>query len=170
MDTLVGILIILASLVLIFILIGILIPTIDIKLDTFVKERLDKSWAVFTDEERLGEWLTGLTAIENISGRQNEVGSKWKLTFEENGREIEMVEEVTAFKENEIFAFNMDTPFMISQAEIRFKEAEGGTVISVLNQISGKGLFWKSLIPIMKSNIQKRNAGDYDKLRKMIES
>lgn len=104
---------IIAALVVIFFMIGVFVSTFTYENKVEVNAPVEKAWAVFTDESRMGEWLTGLKSIETISGNPGEVGSIYRLVFVQNGEEMVMTEEVTAFQQNELFAFNLDNDVMI---------------------------------------------------------
>ncbi|MBM9592552.1 SRPBCC family protein [Leptospira sp. 201903075] len=49
----------------------------------------------FDDPENLKRWMVGLQSFEPISGTPGQPGAKSKLTFDMNGRKMEMVETIT---------------------------------------------------------------------------
>ena len=73
-----------------FFTLGFLNPEISYETRTEIQASVEETFAVFNDPERMGEWLVGFHSMENISGNDNEVGSKWKLRFEENGEVMEV--------------------------------------------------------------------------------
>ena len=108
--------------------------------------------------------------METISGNPGEVGSKYRMIFVENGEEMVIMEEVTAFQENELFAFTLDADPLISDVEVKFRGNESKTEITATNHVEGKNLLWKSMLRIMKSMIANRGQEQYDKLKEIIES
>ncbi len=157
-------------LVVIFVLIGVFIPSFSYKNKVSVKASLNKTFAMFNDETRMGEWLTGFRSIETISGNRNEVGSKYRLVVFGHDEEIVMTEEMTAFKENELFAFNLDNDVMLADVEIKFSGDSTRSEIRANTVVHGKNMFWKSLLPLFKSNMTKQSQTDYEKLKTIIET
>ena len=106
--------------------------------------------------------------METISGNPGEVGSK---IFVENGDEMVIMEEVTAFQEKNLFGFTLGMPNpLISDVEVKFTGDESKTEITATIHVEGKNLLWKSTLRLMKSMIANRGQGQYNKLKEIIES
>lgn len=157
-------------LIVIFILIGVFVPSFTYVSQINVNAPAEHAWAVFTDDSRMSEWMEGFKSMENISGNEFEVGSKWKLVIEQGGEEMEMVETVTGFKENELFAFRLENDVMFVDVDITFDEQDGKTEIKAANLVEGRNILWKSLFAMMKSTMASSSQGMYDNLAKMIET
>lgn len=130
----------------------------------------EHAWAVFTDDTCMGEWMTGFKSIENISGNPNEVGSKWKLVIEQGGELMEMTETMTAFKENELFAFKLENDVMFVDTDITFVEQNGRTEIKATNLVEGRNILWKSLFALMRGALGANSQGICDNLKTVIET
>ena len=76
-----------------------------------------------------------------------------------------IMEEVTAFQENELFAFTLDAYPLISDVEVKFTGDESKTEITATNHVEGKNLLWKGMLRIMKSMLANRWQEQYDKLK-----
>jgi len=160
----------LLGLALVFFAVGIFTPSFTYENKVEVNASVEKAWAIFTDESRMGDWLTGFQSMETISGNPGEVGSKYRMIFVENGEEMVIMEEVTAFQENELFAFTLDADPLISDVEVKFRGDESKTEMTATNHVVGKNFLWKSMLRIMKSMIANRGQEQYDKLKEIIES
>ena len=119
---------------------------------------------------KLKDWITGFKKISHVSGFPNEVGSQWELTIEEDGEEISMLEELTAYELNKLFALKIDSEVLTTYVEIRFEEVGSGTAIIVSNRVIGKNIFFRSLFPLYKSYLAETTQADYEKLKSVIES
>ena len=108
--------------------------------------------------------------METISGNPGEVGSKYRMIFVENGDEMVIMEEVTAFQEKNLFGFTLDADPLISDVEVKFTGDESKTEITATIHVEGKNLLWKSRLRLMKSMIANRGQRQYDKLKEIIES
>ncbi|MCH7675873.1 SRPBCC family protein [candidate division KSB1 bacterium] len=131
---------------------------------------MEKAWTIFTDESRMGDWLMVFESMETISGNPGEVGSKYRMIFVENGDEMVIMEEVTAFQENKLFGFTLDADPLISDVKVKFTGDESKTEITATIHVEGKNLLWKSTLRLMKSMIANRGQRQYDKLKEIIES
>ncbi len=131
---------------------------------------VDVAWRVFTDEARMGEWLTGFRSIEPISGEPQTPGSRFRMTMEEDGREFVMEEEVLAWKDNEEYAFRMTNPMIEGEYVVRFEPIdEARTAIVAESETQGRGLF-RLLVPLMKSEMVEREREIYARLGALIEA
>ena len=109
-------------------------------------------------------------SMETISGNPGEVGSKYRMIFVENGDEMVIMEEVTAFQEKNLFGFTLDADPLISDVKVKFTGDESKTEITATIHVEGKNLLWKSTLRLMKSMIANRGQGQYNKLKEIIES
>jgi uncharacterized membrane protein len=153
-----------------FLLIPVIVPTITIESRIVVEKQAELAWAVFIDTSNMPRWLSGYKAMETISGEPNTVGSRYRYFFEEDGREIIMTEEITAFSHGELMAFTMENEMMANNTSIRFIPKGNITEIVATTEMDGKGIIWGGLLPLMKPMIVQRTAGDYGKLKEVIDS
>ena len=154
-----------------FLAIGVITPDFSYHNSVTVNAPVEKAYSVFTDESKMSEWLTGLQRIENVSGAPLEAGSKWKLVFDEGGRTIEVLEEVTAVDPNQRFAFNIDTEPFAGTVDIRFAAIDSTTCkIDATSTVDGKNMVWKSVLALSKSMMTDRAQEQYGLLKRLIET
>jgi uncharacterized membrane protein len=153
-----------------FLVIGYLKPVYNGTVSVTVNAPVSKTFAVFNDVDNMGKWMNNFKGIKNISGEKNEVGSKWQMSFDENGRSLLITETVTAFEQDKHFAFNMDDDFASFKVDIRFEEKNGQTIITQTSEGGGKGVISRSLIALMGGRIQKQQVEMYDKLKALVEN
>jgi len=152
-----------------FLSIGIFIPSLNFKTKVTVDKPVDLSFRVFTSPFSLSAWIPGLKNVKWVSGKQNEVGSKWEMTIEEDGDEYVMTEELVAYKENELFVIKMENYQITNDVEVRFTDKGVASEISSSNHVAAKNFFQKPLLPFLKSTFKKRDEEMYKKLKKLIE-
>lgn len=157
-------------LVIIFFSLGIFIPSFSYESRIIVNKPVEQAFTVFNSPFALSEWVPGLKNVKWISGRQNEVGSKWEMTIELNGEIYVTTEELTAFKANEFFAFTLNSDALSSNVEVRFINKGNSSEIISSSKAEGKNIFWKSLFVFSKSVFSKRDKVMYDQLKKIIEA
>ena len=62
------------------------------QLEVQINKPVDKVVELFITQENLFKWMPGLKKLELIEGEKGKPGSKTKLFFDMNGKEIEMIE------------------------------------------------------------------------------
>ena len=162
--------ILLGACVVSFLLIGVFMPRLDYKITFEVNKPVDQTFKVFMDASLAGQWMTGFKRMETLSGKPGEVGSKYRFVFEEGDEEIIVDEEILVMKENEAFAFSMENEMLTGRGEFRFKDKNGSTEITYINDTAGRNIILKSVLAIFRSSIKERNQKDFEKLKAMIES
>ncbi len=152
-----------------FISAGLIFPRLKIETRVEIKEPVDVSWAYFTDESKLGEWMKGFKKIERLSGPPQTPGSKFLMTFEENGQEIKLEETVNEFKQYEPFAFVIQNEVITDDVKVRFSEENGKTIVVQEDNITGGNFFWRSVFALSQSSFRSNVQGTYDRLKANIE-
>lgn len=155
--------------VILFLSLGLIMPTQEYTTSVMVNAPVEKTFAVFMDTSQAREWMPGFRYFENISGKEHEAGSKWKIVFFEHGQEIVMTETVTEFKSNEVFAFNIQNEVMNSDNEVTFSVQDNSTVITSHSKYEGGNIFWKSLFVFFNSGMKKQSEQMYNDLKKIVE-
>ena len=88
---------IILALIIGFIAIGFIKPTYEGGVSVTVNAPVSTTFEYFNNPDNMAKWMDNFKSIENISGEKNQVGSKWKLVYDENGKDLVMTETVTAF-------------------------------------------------------------------------
>jgi ligand-binding SRPBCC domain-containing protein len=153
-----------------FLCLGFLYPILTSEARVTINKPRDVVWAYFINQKNLKDWLPNVKSIENISGEPMTAGSKFKMTFEENGREIVMTETMTEVKEKEVFAFILENEVIKANDRITFIDKGNQTEVVENNTFEGGNIFWKSLFALMKSSFQKNSQASYDRLKTNIEN
>lgn len=153
-----------------FILIGVFKPSISYGSELEINKSVKEAWAVMNDESKTHLWLTGLKSSELVSGTVGEVGAVTKIVMAPEGAEaMEMTETITAKKENEHMGLAFEADIVSSTLDMYFTEKDGKAIVRSSAVAHGKGMIMKSLMPIMKSAMQKSDLEIMANLKKVIE-
>lgn len=169
MKILVRIVQVITALILIFFSIGMFIEEFEYRTETLVNADTSTAFKVFSNPDNASEWLPGFVRFENVKGEPMTEGSQWKMILAQNGEELEMLETVKTIKPNEQFSFLLEHDIMETDVDVFFEVRDGKTVIRSINKVRGNGLFWRSLLPLMKSMMQNQASESYEKLATLIE-
>lgn len=126
------------------------------------------------DNDRLKQWVPNLTVDEVIVDTPEKIGTRFRQVFQENGRKMEMMGEITAYVENKHMRvymsgkmFNLDVEYILTAV------SEAQTDVTQNTQIQFKG-FLKILAPLMflmsKISSKDPQADAHAKLKAMAEA
>lgn len=126
-------------------------------------------WEKFQDESRMGDWLEGFKSIEPISGEPRTVGSKFRLKFNNNGSDIEMIETMTGYEEGEKFAFTLENEVMHSEIDVTLLDKGLSTEVVQKEKYRGQNVFWHSLFYWLKSSFVENSKKNMNSFKKYVE-
>ena len=162
------------GLVLLFLIIGLLKPSVSYGHEIKVNKPVEEAWAVTQDESKYAQWLDGFQSIELISGEKNAEGSKYKVIVDpgEGQPEFEMIETLVSLKEFEHVTMSFDSEAMDFLQTISFKEEDGLTSVKTDSKVIGKNIMTRSMFAIMEmlgGSFTAQETKNVEALKKLIE-
>jgi uncharacterized protein YndB with AHSA1/START domain len=148
---------------------GYMNPSVNYEIKVEINKPREVVWNYFQDENKMGEWQQGFQKIESISGNKNEVGSKYRLTYNDQGNEIVMTETVMEFQAPERFAIKLEHEIMTSDLEISLTESDGKTTFVQKDVAVGSNILWRIMFAAMKSSFIEYNQQNLDKMKANVE-
>ena len=155
-------------LIAIFIIKGLMTPSVSYESEIVVDKPAKEAWAVMSDPTNLAKWIEGFKRTELVSGQENTVGAVSKVYVDDNGKEMVMEETITAIKQNELMAMKFTMDFMDMDYEMHFNENDGKTTIRSKSTTKGNHIFAKSLISFMPSSMKAQEDKNLNSLKKLI--
>jgi hypothetical protein len=167
------ILLVIIGLVVLFIAVGLLKPTVNYGHEITVDKSVKEAWAVSQDESKYGQWLAGFKSIDLISGEQGAVGSKYKVVVNpgDGQSDFEMIETVKSMKEFEHVDLHFDSDMMDFDQRILYSENNGKTSVKTESTVSGKGIMMRSMFALMEmftGSFQAQEEKNIEALKKLI--
>ena len=156
-------------LVALFLIVGLMTPSVYYESEVVVSKSAEETWAVMSDEAKLYKWIEGFKRNELVSGTPNTVGAVTRVYVEDNGQEMSMLETITKIVPNEVMAMNFSMDFMEMDYELNLKEENGQTVITTKSTTMGNGLFAKSMIAFMKGSMKEQEMKNMNMLKQTVE-
>ena len=153
-----------------FVYLGYSTPEFSFRTQVVVKAPIDVVFAGFTDQSRMPDWVANLTSIQPLRGELNEVGSYYRATFTEEGRDIIETRQIVAFVDNQRVGFDTEQNNMTTSVDVLFEQMTAGTSIAAYHTVRPKGLFWQALLRLRKSRMLERHGDDYQRLKAMLEN
>ncbi len=158
-----------SGLVVAFVLVGFMIPELNFTTTVRASRSVDVTFDVFTNVDLMDQWLEGFESIEILSGEPEEIGSKFRVRFNDDGTEIEFTEELKTFEEGKAYGFLMDAGFFTNDTMFSFSEESGETTIRASNSMIGSSWYMRSLLPFMKSDMQRQQVETLQALAALAE-
>lgn len=140
-----------------------------------VKAPMEVCWSIYRDESRLSEWMEGVSSIELTEGRAGEVGSKQRMIMSSpEGASItssasELTRTITKVSEPKAFSYDYTNAMMDGNSHISFSQRDSMTTIKSVDVFSGKKLWLRSTLFLMKKSINDKTQIQFDKLKDIIE-
>ena len=162
------------GLVLAFIAIGMIKPSVSYGHKITVDKSVEEAWAVAQDETKFGQWLEGFKSMELIEGEAGKVGGKYKVVVNpgEGQDDFVMIETVVSKKEFDHIGLSFDSEMMVFDQTTFFVEADGKTTIKTESKVKGKGLVMRSMFAVMEifgGAFQAQEEKNFDALKKVID-
>lgn len=138
--------------------------------DITINASLDDVWKAFDNPDNMPRWQQNLKSFTHRSGQPGQPGAVSVLVFDENGREIEMVETVMERREPDFLAGVYDSQWGKTLIVNNFTAVDGNTTRweSWCN-FSFKG-FMKIMSLFLSGSIRKRTEADMNRFKLMVET
>jgi uncharacterized protein YndB with AHSA1/START domain len=128
-------------------------------------------WKAFDNPQNMNKWQRSLISFETISGKRGQPGAVSRLTFEENGRQFELLERVTYRDEPTRLDGVYENNFADNTVKNTFIEkGKDQTLWVVETEFKFKTLLMRILGPIMKKNFVARTKTEMERFKEMVES
>lgn len=125
---------------------------------------------LFTDTEFSKRWQPSLQKIESVSGEPLQEGSVSHLYYEDNGREMTLVETVTLNKLPEEFAAVYETPSVLNTNVSHFYVlGENQTRWVMENEFNFRG-FMRIMAIFIRGSLPKRTQKDMELFKSAAEA
>ncbi len=152
-----------------FFAVGFVVPKFEYTNRVEIDRPADVVWDYFADASKAKDWIRGLKSMELIEGQPNTPGAKFKMEFEDDGRQITMTETVKTWKPREEFAFKLENEVMISDTTVRFTEQNGKTTVVQTVNAQGGNPFWRSLFALMRGTFESQGQEIMENLKRNVE-
>ena len=136
-----------------------------------INKPVQQVWEYFDNPDNMVNWLTGFKKWEHLTGEKGEIGAKAKQYYDNRGREIVMIEEITEKEPYKRFAGTLTHHSMDGVIEANFTDlGDGTTQLESINDTKFKMFALQVLSPFLKKSFQKRQDSDLAKLKELIEA
>ena len=141
-----------------------------IKTQVIIEADRETVWRVFDNPDNMTKWQPTLRSFTTIEGVQGQPGAVAELKYEENGREITLVERITERRDGYFMAGSYESDWGIAIIVNHFEDMPDGSTRWVGHwNYTFKGLF-RFLAPFMRGSMRRRIDDDLQRFKLLVES
>jgi uncharacterized protein YndB with AHSA1/START domain len=140
-------------------------PTYTIEINRPVEE----VFRYLDSSELAVQWLSGLTKITPITTGGNRVGAQAKHTYNENGREFEMLEETLIYEPNRRVKIKGSTELFELTAQYTLTPIGERTRLDFEETLVFKNFFMRLLAPLINRLSKNRTVETFERLKSLVE-
>lgn len=122
-----------------------------------------------TEPESVHKWVDGLVEIVPLSDETNVVGAKSRQVFHENGRTIEVVEELLVFEPNKRVKIKGDTSGFTYTADYVLHPTANGVRLAYESETIMKNPIMKLMGFMIARITRNKTNADLQRLKKLVE-
>jgi uncharacterized membrane protein len=156
--------------ILVYLIIGLLIPPVSQEVAMELDQPAEEIFSTLTDQSNMTKWVPGLTSIKQVSGRPNTIGSIAEFVFERDGIEIPVLVKINDYKENESMNLTLTHDKLVSDVQIKVLQYGNSSKLDISYKIAGNSLMTKTAMPFIKPLIKKYSKMDLEELKKLLEN
>jgi carbon monoxide dehydrogenase subunit G len=140
------------------------------KAEIVVDADLATVWKMFDDPDNMMKWQPTLKSLTHVSGTPGQPDAVSELVYEENGRDVVMIETITARAEPHFLGGTYESRWSDVVIVNHFAETEDGRTRWTMNAKYGfKGLM-KIMALFMRRSICTRSDTDMNRFKLLVET
>ena len=154
---------------LVFLLTGLFIKKVDYAVEVEVDKPLEETFALFNDHTIMDQWIKDVKSFTAIEETEAMVGNKYRMVVDSEGREIEMIETITAWEPNRRVGMQFEAEDMLKSNIISFGQNGNSTIITNNASCQGTSYMAKCMFPYFKSMFRKIDQEMLNDFKSMAE-
>jgi uncharacterized protein YndB with AHSA1/START domain len=151
------ILIIISTIVVVFLLTGLVVKETTYIAEVTVNKSIKEVFEVFNNSENIKNWVPEVKSFEVVNKNPGKTGSVYKIVIDNKGQEVTMTEKVMAYVPNEKVTLFFDAEGMLKRDDYIFKEKDGVTTITLNTSCQSDSYILACIFPYFKGTLQKQD-------------
>ena len=140
------------------------------KFETEIDAGLDDVWAAYTNPDNMIRCLQNLVSHTPLSGEPGQPGAKSKLVFDENGKEVVLIETILERRDPSFLALSFEADHGVTNVVNHFEVIDANrTRYTSWVRMSLNG-FMRFIALFIRGAIRKRTEGDMGRFKLLVES
>lgn len=159
----------LLSIVVVFFLVGLLVPSYEYESSIEVSASPEKCWKTFHNVKLMNQWIPGFESLTLKGGDSLAVGSQYEIIITEDDHRMVMSEKITEVNAPSRVSYELNNDVLKSEFSYSF-EGTSPTTIKGHYKVTGNNVVWRSILFLSKSYMTGATDNQLASLKKVIES
>lgn len=160
--------IVLTTIVVVFLVIGLIVPSYEYDSSIEVNAPVEKCWSAFHDVKKMNQWLKGFESLTLKSGDSLSIGSVYEIVITDGDHRMVMSEKITEVNAPQRVSYQLDNDVLRSEFSFSF-DGTSPTKITSHYKVTGNNIAWRSILFLSKSYMTSSAAEQLSSLKKVIE-
>ena len=151
-----------------FVTIGFVRPSISVETATVVHRSPFVAFDVLVDAERLPDWMDGFVSMEAVVDRDEQVGNTSILRMVSGTDTLSMRQEIVRFDPAQRFTLQFESDMVDGEIDVQLTAIPEGTELLTVTRFEGNSWLWRSLFFMMRGEMRRTQQEDYDRLAALV--
>jgi uncharacterized membrane protein len=153
-----------------FLSIGLISGKQEYEAEVLINKPVSDVFYWFNNHEKLSEWLHEVKSFEVINETENKIGSTYKMIIDSEGKEMELHETLTGFKENEMVEMLFEIGEMNKNNLFQFINDDGNTKLTARYTVEANNIFTKSMFFFFTGMFKQIDTENLNKFKAFVEA
>ena len=158
---------IVALLIVVFLCIGIFVPSVEYTMTVEINKPRDITWRVMRERK---DWIDGFKSFQQISGAPDQIGNRARVMVVRDGAEYTFDSELKQIRPPEMAETELTNSMLVHDATVTLTENNGKTTLVSNEKITGTNAIYRSLFALFRSRITATSAKNFAGLKQAVES
>ncbi len=159
---------VLLTIMVVFFSAGIVREKVTYETEISIEVGLDRAWSQFNDRTMMIHWLSEIENIVEISKEPGKVGSRNRITVQNNGERMVMTETVVVFEPKKRIALRTEGGQMIKQDDYYFEESNGITTVKGEHTCRGRNYIHRCMFAFFRRMFKKVDQHSLERFRDWV--
>ncbi len=160
--------IVLATLLILALSVGLIVPSYDYQVSVQVNAPPEKCWKTFHDTKLMNKWMEGFESLTLKKGDSLTTGSQYEIVIYGHDKKMVMNETITEISPPAKVSYELNNDVLKSEMTFSF-DGNSTTTMSSHCKVSGNNILWKSILFFSKSYMTDASQNQLTSLKKVIE-
>jgi hypothetical protein len=137
--------------------------------NTSIHQPVEVIYQAYIAPDNMLKWSTNLEKFEIIKGRFGEVGATARLHYNEKGHKSIMEDTLEFIEPGKKLISKVSGGVLVIQVVTTFISVKSKTELKISWNGTGKNIFVKILLPLLRNTIRKRAKDELDRFKYLVE-
>jgi hypothetical protein len=160
----------LAGLVVLYLLLAFLAPSVHVTVKREMNQSIEKSFRTLINPFQFGKWIPGFRSIKPLTGDLTTPASKNVMLLNINDKDYNVIQTITKYEKNKTFGFDSEIPQIKVTTTIIMESMDGKTKMTVKMSFIPRDFLIRPILLFGRRRIVRTVDKVFDDLATLVES